>query len=103
MTEEELADWEADFAEFQSRFAHLFERSEPRQQAGKYLRGLMSEVQRKNGWQLAEAMGDAVPDATQRNMGYAAANKITASRAGRSSRCITRVELSRPTEKPYGI
>ncbi len=39
----------------------------------------------------------------ERNMGYAAANKITASRAGRSSRCITRVELSRPTEKPYGI
>lgn len=66
MTAEELADWEADFADFQSRFAHLFERSEPRQQAGKYLRGLMSEVQRKNGWQLAEKMGDKTPDATER-------------------------------------
>lgn len=48
MTEEELADWEADFSAFQSRFAHLFQRSEPRKQAGKYLRGLMSEVQRNN-------------------------------------------------------
>ena len=66
MTEEELADWEADFAEFQSRFAHLFQRSEPRRQAGKYLRGLMSEVQRKNGWQLAEKLGEKTPDATER-------------------------------------
>ncbi len=66
MTEEELADWEADFADFQSRFAHLFQRSESRRQAGKYLRGLLSEVQRKNGWQLAEKVGDKTPDATER-------------------------------------
>ena len=32
----------------------------------KYLRGLLSPVARKNGWQLAEAMGDTVPDPTQR-------------------------------------
>jgi SRSO17 transposase len=66
MTEDEMTDWEADFVEFQSRFSHLFQRSEPRKQTGKYLRGLMDKVERKNGWQLAEAVGDRTPDATER-------------------------------------
>ncbi len=30
-----------------------------------YLRGLLSPVERKNGWQLAEAAGDATPDGMQ--------------------------------------
>jgi SRSO17 transposase len=36
----------------------LFVRSEPRRQAGLYLEGLLSAVERKNGWQLAEQLGD---------------------------------------------
>ena len=39
--------------------------------AAKYMRGLMSLVGRKNGWQLAEAMGDKRPDATQRLLYHA--------------------------------
>jgi hypothetical protein len=35
-------------------------------QATKYLRGLLSQVARKNSWQVAEAIGDRIPDATQR-------------------------------------
>ena len=31
-----------------------------------YLRGLLSAVERKNGWQLAEQAGDATPDGVQR-------------------------------------
>jgi hypothetical protein len=31
-----------------------------------YLKGLLSTVQRKNGWQLAEQAGDATPDGMQR-------------------------------------
>ena len=31
-----------------------------------YLRGLLSPVERKNGWQLAERAGDATPDGVQR-------------------------------------
>jgi SRSO17 transposase len=31
-----------------------------------YLKGLMSTVERKNGWQLAEQAGDATPDGMQR-------------------------------------
>jgi SRSO17 transposase len=66
MTSEELAEWADDFEAFHARFAHLFRRKEPRAQAAKYLRGLLAPVERKNSWQVAEAMGDSIPDATQR-------------------------------------
>ena len=66
MTAEELDEWGADFMQFCARFADVFGRKEPRTQAAKYLRGLMASVPRKNGWQLAEAIGDRIPDATQR-------------------------------------
>lgn len=68
---EELGSWAADFEAFHARFAHLFARSEPREQAAKYMRGLMADVKRKNGWQLAEAVGDERPDATQRLLYHA--------------------------------
>jgi SRSO17 transposase len=66
MTAQELDEWSADFFAFCARFSDVFGRKEPRAQALKYLRGLLSPVPRKNGWQLAEAMGDKVPDPTQR-------------------------------------
>jgi SRSO17 transposase len=66
MTEEELNEWAEDFEAFHARFAAIFGRKEPRQQAKKYVRGLLASVERKNGWQLAEAVGDAIPDSTQR-------------------------------------
>jgi SRSO17 transposase len=66
MTTEELNEWAADFLQFCSRFATVFRRKEPRAQATKYLRGLMAAVPRKNSWQVAEAIGDRTPDATQR-------------------------------------
>ena len=62
----ELDEWAEDFEAFHSRFAPLFGRSEGREQSAKYLHGLLSPVERKNGWQLAEAIGDSTPDATQR-------------------------------------
>ena len=58
--------WDAAFVEFHARFAHIFQRAQSREQSGKYVRGLMSKAERKNGWQLAEAIGDATPDRTQR-------------------------------------
>ena len=66
MTLEEMEAWREDFEAFHARFAHLFARREPREQAAKYMRGLLAPVQRKNGWQVAEAVGDARPDRTQR-------------------------------------
>jgi SRSO17 transposase len=63
---EDLKDWSEDLAAFHARFAGLFTRSEPRALCGAYLRGLMAKVERKNCWQLAEEMGERVPDALQR-------------------------------------
>ena len=63
---EVLDEWEADFVAFHSRFADVFRRKEPRAQAMKYVRGLMAQIPRKNSWQVAEAVGDRIPDATQR-------------------------------------
>ena len=43
-----------------------FRRAEPRRRARAYLRGLLSGVERKNGWQLAEHAGEATPAGMQR-------------------------------------
>ncbi len=66
MTIEELEQWQDEFEAFHARFADLFERSESRQQAKKYLRGLLAQAERKNSWQVAEVVGDRVPDRMQR-------------------------------------
>ena len=73
MEAEELQAWAEEFAAFHARFASLFGRSEPREQAAKYLRGLLAHgLERKNSWQLAEAVGDAIPDPMQRLLYHSA-------------------------------
>jgi SRSO17 transposase len=79
MTIDELDEWAVDFERFCARFANVFGRKEPRAQAAKYLRGLLASVPRKNGWQVAEAVGDRIPDATQRLL-YQAAWRADAAR-----------------------
>jgi SRSO17 transposase len=43
-----------------------FHRAEPRRRALAYLQGVLSSCERKNGWQLAETIGDCSPDGVQR-------------------------------------
>lgn len=66
MQRDDLDRWRDSFEAFHARFAHLFARRESREQAVKYLRGLLAPVERKNSWQVAEAVGDATPDRMQR-------------------------------------
>jgi len=47
------------------RIGARFGRVEPRRRALAYLRGLLAPLERKNGWQLAEAAGDRTPDGVQ--------------------------------------
>ncbi len=54
-----------------ARLGPRFARAEARRRAQVYLRGLLSPVERKNGWQLAEAAGDRTPYATQHLLGRA--------------------------------
>jgi SRSO17 transposase len=58
-------DWSRDLEDLVARLVPRFGRAEPRRQALAYLRGLLSPLQRKNGWQLAEAAGQASPDRVQ--------------------------------------
>jgi len=66
---EDFDQWADSFAAFHAHFGTLFGRRETRDQAGKYLRGLLAPIERKNSWQVAEAIGDATPDRTQRLLG----------------------------------
>src|SRR3954453_832711 len=62
--------WRDELDVLKQRLGPLFVRPEPRRQAGLYLEALLSGVQRKNGWQLAEQIGDARPWRTQRVLSH---------------------------------
>ena len=47
------------------RIGRYFARSEPRRRAVGYLRVLLGDAERENGWQLAELLGEATPDGVQ--------------------------------------
>jgi SRSO17 transposase len=66
MDEALLTEWAAAFAAYQARFAPFFRRAEVRTRSRRYLQGLLAPVARKNGWQLAEAVGEADPQGIQR-------------------------------------
>jgi SRSO17 transposase len=53
--------WTEDFTTLVARIGPRFARAEARRHAADYLRGLLGRTERKNGWQLAEAVGDATP------------------------------------------
>ena len=62
----EVVRWADGMEQVRRCIAGRFRRPEPRRRALEYLRGLLSTVERKNGWQLAEQAGDATPDGVQR-------------------------------------
>ncbi len=59
--EEAAGRWAAYLDEVHAHIAGRFARSEQRQRARAYVQGLLSPIERKNGWQLAEAAGEANP------------------------------------------
>ena len=63
---EEVKHWTIQFEELHTRLVKHFHRAETRQTALDYLKGLLSPVERKNSWQLAEQAGQKRPDAIQR-------------------------------------
>ena len=54
--------WALQWEELQCQIAPCFGRIELRRRARSYLEGLLAPLERKNGWHLAEAAGDASPD-----------------------------------------
>jgi SRSO17 transposase len=59
-------EWAGELEALHARIAPRFERAEPRGRALRYLKGLLSHAERKNGWQLAEEAGEPTPDGMQR-------------------------------------
>lgn len=57
--------WEAAYSLFWSKFDNCFSYAKTAVRARDYVRGLMSGIERKNGWQLAEFIGDEAPYAVQ--------------------------------------
>jgi hypothetical protein len=66
ITDDRIAGWHADLEALIVRIGPLFRRSEVRVRVGRMLHGLLSQVERKNGWQLAEAIGEDDPHGVQR-------------------------------------
>jgi SRSO17 transposase len=64
------ARWVAGFDEAFSQVAGLFSQVQSRRRAQAYLLGLLSQTERKNGWQLAEFAGDEAPDGMQRLLNH---------------------------------
>jgi SRSO17 transposase len=58
--------WAAEFDRLLERVSPRFTRPEVRRRAAAFVRGLLSNVARKNGWQLAEQAGETTPDGMQR-------------------------------------
>jgi SRSO17 transposase len=57
---------EAEWARWAEQLRRYFGRGEVRERALRYIQGLLSpQIERKNGWQMAEAMGEATPDGVQ--------------------------------------
>jgi SRSO17 transposase len=71
VSEADVRRWATELDRVAEAIGPRFNRSEIRQRAGVYLRGLTASVERKNGWQLAEFVGDATPDALQHFVGRA--------------------------------
>ncbi|WP_425574182.1 IS701 family transposase [Streptomyces hebeiensis] len=66
MSEIDAHRWSDGLAGLHERFARRFARSESRESALVYMRGLLAPLERKNGWTVAEEVGHCGPDRTQR-------------------------------------
>ncbi len=59
--EKRSSGWKRELLRWRDRIAGLFARSEVRERSLADRQGLLSHCERKNGWQLAEWMGEAGP------------------------------------------
>ena len=63
--------WGAELRSLHARLAPYFARPEPYHRCLLYLQGILSDVARKNGWQLAEHAGEEHPSGMQRLLSQA--------------------------------
>ncbi len=63
--------WTRELGALATRIGRHFARAEPRRRALAYLQSLLSPIERKNSWRLAEAAGAATPYGVQHLLGRA--------------------------------
>src|SRR5215510_4084294 len=68
---ETVREWTLGLTEVERRMGAQFARREARWHAGAYLRGLLSQAERKKGWQIAEINGETTPYGVQHLLGRA--------------------------------
>lgn len=66
VTSADLHEWDHEFDTLMARLRPLFYRTESKKHAEQYVRGLLSPLARKNGWTIAEYVGEPEPTALQR-------------------------------------
>jgi SRSO17 transposase len=62
----DLKQWRVQLRTFTAWLGRRVRRVEVRRRLQRYMRSVVVGVERRNGWQLAEAMGEATPDGVQR-------------------------------------
>src|SRR5215472_9104912 len=65
-TSSDVIRWYTSLQELHRRLAPYFARPEPYARALRFVQGILSEVPRKNGWQLAEQAREETPYGMQR-------------------------------------
>jgi SRSO17 transposase len=70
-TTQDVHRWAEELGRVGDRLGEHFARSEPRQRAVDYLKGLLGDAERKNGWQVAEYLGEDRPYGVQHLLGRA--------------------------------
>ena len=63
---DQIGAWQDGVRGLHARIAPRFPRPEVRARVGRFLAGLLGPVERRNGWQVAEALGERSPDGVQR-------------------------------------
>jgi len=70
-TPSEIGTWPVNLFQLHARLAPRFARAEPRRRALLYLQAVISEIPRKNGWQIAEHAKELRPYGMQRLLSQA--------------------------------
>jgi SRSO17 transposase len=71
LNERTVRSWAKELDALSERIAPRFSRIEARRRVRTYLRGLLGSVERKNSWQMAEALGESTPYGVQHLLGRA--------------------------------
>lgn len=69
-----IRDWQSGYEALWNWFGPCFRYKTTRAHGERYVRGLLGRIERKNGWQLAEYLGDRSPYAVQNFLARAAWN-----------------------------